>query len=193
MRAQPRQLEGHRGDALDLVGFVDLRIDGALLSVAEVDDLLGLAEIDAAGQLAHDHDVEAVDQLALQRRGVGERGITDRGAQIGEQLEVLAQPQQPGLGPLLVRNAIPFGAADGAEHHRVGLKRASHGRVRDRLAMGIVGRAADEVGLGLDGDAALAVDPSDDALDFGHHLRPDAVARQQQDIENGHGSGSPLC
>ena len=49
-------------DAVDLVGLVDLRIDGALLAVAKIGDLLGLAEIDAAGKLAHDQDVEAVDE-----------------------------------------------------------------------------------------------------------------------------------
>ena len=82
--AFPRKLEGDRGDALDLVGVVDLGIDGALLAAAEIGDRLRLAEIDAAGQLAHDHDVEAVDQLALERGGVGERGIADRGAQVCE-------------------------------------------------------------------------------------------------------------
>ena len=148
--AFPRQLEGDGGDALDLVGLVDLRIDGALLAVPKIGDLLRLAEIDAAGQLAHDHNVEAFDQLALQRGGVGERRIADRGAQIGEQLEVLAQAQQPGLGALVVSHAIPFRAADGAEHDGIGGKRLLHGGVGDRLAMGIIGAAADEVGLGLD-------------------------------------------
>ena len=65
--ALAREIEGDGGDALDLVSVVDLRVDRALLSLAEIDDLLGLAEIDAAGELAHDHDVEAVDQLALER------------------------------------------------------------------------------------------------------------------------------
>ena len=92
--ALAREIEGDAADALDLVGVVDLGVDAALLAVAEIDDLLGLAEIDAAGQLAHDHDVEALDDLALERRGVGERGIADRRAQIGVEREILAQPQQ---------------------------------------------------------------------------------------------------
>ena len=46
------QFEGDARDTLDLVGVVDLGVDGALLAVAEVDNVLGLAEIDAAGQLA---------------------------------------------------------------------------------------------------------------------------------------------
>jgi hypothetical protein len=71
--AGARQLEGDAGDALDLVGVVDLRVDAALLAVAEIDDLLRLAEIDAAGQFAHDQDVEAFDHFRLQRGGVGQR------------------------------------------------------------------------------------------------------------------------
>ena len=105
-----REVEGDRGDALDLVGVVDLRIDGALLAVAEIGDGLRLAEIDAAGQLAHDHDVEAVDPVALERGGVGERGIADRGPEIGEQLKILAQPEQPGLGALVVSARHPISA-----------------------------------------------------------------------------------
>jgi hypothetical protein len=61
------QFEGDGGDALDLVGVVDLRVDAALLAVAEIDDFLRLAEIDAAGQFAHDQDVEAFDDVRLQR------------------------------------------------------------------------------------------------------------------------------
>ena len=57
-----RQLEGHAPDALDLVGVVDLGVDGALLAVAEIGDGLGLAEIDAAGQLAEHAAAGSVSQ-----------------------------------------------------------------------------------------------------------------------------------
>ena len=110
--ALAREVEGDAGDALDLERVVDLGVDGALLAVAEVDDLLRLAEIDAAGQLAHDHDVEPLDDLALQRRGVGERRIADRRTQIGVEREVLAQAQQARLRPRLIGDAGPFRPAD---------------------------------------------------------------------------------
>src|SRR6476469_10291416 len=113
--AKTRKIEGDRSDALDLVGLVDLGIHGALLAVAQILDLLRLTEIDAAGQLAHDHDVETVNLVALERGGVGERRIKDGGAAIGEELEVLTQPQQPGLWALVVSDAVPFGAANRAE------------------------------------------------------------------------------
>jgi hypothetical protein len=61
------QFEGDGGDALDFVGVVDLRVDAALLAVAEIDDFLGLAEIDAAGEFAHDQDVETFDDVLFQR------------------------------------------------------------------------------------------------------------------------------
>ena len=58
--------EGDTRDALDLIGVVDLGIDGALLAVAEIGDGLRLAEIDAAGEFAQDDDVEPLDRLALE-------------------------------------------------------------------------------------------------------------------------------
>ena len=44
-----------------------------------------LAEIDVAGQLAHDQDVEARDHLGLQRGRVGQLRVDLRRAQVGEQ------------------------------------------------------------------------------------------------------------
>ena len=94
MPPRARQLEGDARDALDLVCVVDLRIDGALLAVAEIGDGLRLAEINPARQLAHDQDIEALDHFALERRGIGERRIADRRAQIGEEPKILAQAQK---------------------------------------------------------------------------------------------------
>src|SRR5690606_35567936 len=56
------QVEGDAGDAIDFVGFVDLGVDRAFLPVGQIGDLLGGAEIDAAGQFAHDEDIEAFHQ-----------------------------------------------------------------------------------------------------------------------------------
>ena len=104
-----RELEGDAGDPLDLVGIVDLGVDRALLAVAEVENCLRLAKIDPAGQLAHDHDVEPVDQLALEAGGVGEHRIADRRPKIGEQTQILAQPQERRLGAHLIGQHVHFG------------------------------------------------------------------------------------
>ena len=114
------EVEGDAGDALDLARRVDGGIDGALLAVLQRHDLLGLAEVGAAGQLAQDEDVEALHHLAPQRGGLGQRGIADGGAQVGEQVEVLAQPQQAGLGPDLVGHLVPLRPAHGAEQDGIG-------------------------------------------------------------------------
>jgi hypothetical protein len=47
---------------------------------------------------------------------------------------------------------------------------------RDRLAMRVIGAAADEAAIGLEFGDALGVEPGDDRFDFFHHLRADAVA-----------------
>jgi hypothetical protein len=46
----------------------------------------------AAGQFANDHEIEPIDEFALQRRGIRER------AQIGEEVHILAKPQKTRLG-----------------------------------------------------------------------------------------------
>ena len=181
-----RQLEADARDALDLVGVVDLGIDGALLAVAEIGDGLRLAEIDAAGEFAHDDDVEALDRFALEARGIGERRIDDGGADIGEQAELLAQPQQPRFRPRFVRHLVPFRPADGAENHRVRRVRLRHGRVGDRHLMRVIASAADQPFLGLEiGDARFGVE-AEQPFHLGHDFRADAVAGEKEEIEGAH-------
>ena len=84
-------------DPLDLRARVDARVRGA------VGGARLLAEVDPAGQLAHDQQVGALDQLALERARVVERRQRPHRSQVGEQPESLAQPQQALLGPRLER------------------------------------------------------------------------------------------
>ena len=71
---------------------------------------------------------------------VGQRRIADRGAQVGVQREVLAQPQQARLRAHVIGHAVPLRPADRAEDHRVGGMRLGHGLVGDRHLVGVVGR-----------------------------------------------------
>ena len=48
--------------------------------------------------------------------------------------------------------------------------------------MGVVGRAADEIRLGLDRGDARSVHPGDDALGLGDHFGADTVAGKQQKL-----------
>ena len=153
VRADAGELEGDGRDALDLEAVVDLGVDGALLAVAEVGDRLRLAEVDAAGELADDEDVEALDELALERGEVGEGVEALRRAEVGEELEVLAEAEEAGLGADVVGHLVPLRAADRREEDGVGGLRLLHRRVGDRLAVGVVGAAADELLLDIEGTA----------------------------------------
>jgi hypothetical protein len=89
---------------------------------------------------------------------------------------------------VLVGNGVPLRPADGAEDHGVGGLGLVHRRLGDRDPVRVEGGAADEVGGRLEPPlGALRVEKGDDALDFGHGLHTDAVARQQQQLERGHG------
>ena len=86
------------------------------------------AEVDPAGELAHDEQVGALDQLALERAGVVERRQRADRAQVGVQAERLAQPEQALLGARRVRvGRVPLRAADRGEQDGVG--RAAGGDV----------------------------------------------------------------
>ena len=109
-------LEGGAGDPLDLLGRCTRtgRRRGSSVRVF-------VAEVDAAGELAHDEHVGALDQLALERAGVEQRGDRADGAQVGVEAEALAQAEQPLLGPRRVRvGRVPLRPADGGEQDGVG-------------------------------------------------------------------------
>ncbi len=189
-----REIEGDLGDALDLVRRVDLRVDRALLAVLERDDLLRLAEIDAARELAHDHDVEPFDELALQRRRIRERRIADRGSEVREQPKVLSQAQEARLGADRIRHLVPLGSADGAEDHGV----------RGFMALAIVSSVTGtplasmaapptrSVSVSKLRPLAPLVEEGDHALDLGHRFDADAVAGEKKQLVSGHECGASV-
>ena len=105
-----------------------------------------LAEVDAAGQLAHDQQVGAVDDLALQRAGVVERRQRPHRAQVGVQPEALAQPEQALLGARLGGvGRVPLGPADGGEQDGVGGLAGGQRLVGERGAVRVDRGAAEQV------------------------------------------------
>ncbi len=176
-----------RGDALDLGRGVDLGVDRPLAAAGQVLDAARLAEIDAAGELAQDHDVQPLDQLALERGGVGERREDHCRAQVGEQVELLAERQEATLGLGGEGQRIPFRPADGAEHDGADGLGLLQRRRCQRHAMHVVGGAADQILLDRERDLPPC-QPADDAPDLDHDLGADTVAGEEQDrAEFGHG------
>ena len=72
-----------------------------------------LAEVDAADQLADNHDVDALHDLPLQAARVRQLRQHRRRAQVGECGQPRPQGQQPALRPLPRRQAVPFVPAQG--------------------------------------------------------------------------------
>src|SRR5690606_2001783 len=73
--ARTRQVESHTGNTLNLERVVDLRVDATFLPVAEIDDLLGFTEVNAACQLPNDEYVETFNHLFPQGRRFGQRRV----------------------------------------------------------------------------------------------------------------------
>ena len=84
--------------AADFRLAVQHRVKALPLAVIQRADAARLAEIDVAGQLAQDHDIQAGNQLRLQAGCIGQLGIYQRRAQVGEQPQTLADAQQPLFG-----------------------------------------------------------------------------------------------
>ena len=112
--------------------------------------------------------------------------MADGGPQVGEQAEILAQAQQPGLGPHLVGHVGPLRAADGAEHHGVRGAGPVHVGIADGGAMRVVGAAADEARPRLEARDPGLAEPGQHLLDFGHHLGADAVTREKEETMGRH-------
>ena len=149
-------------------------------------DAARLAEIDAAGQLAHDHEVEALDDLGLQRArhrparrtprpGADWRtGPSPCAAAAGRARAACSNRQLSHFGPPTEPNSTASASSAGfivvvGERHAVLVERG----------------AADQVFLDVEADRALLAHPGDDLAHFVHDLGADAVAWQHQQIAVG--------
>ena len=185
---QARLLEGDPRDARDLVLVVDHRVPAAakptLLAAPP-----RLAEVDAAGQLAHDEQVDALDDLAPQRRGIGEPGDDGRGPQVREEAEILADAQQPLLGAHVDGERVPLRPADRAEQHRPAVAADVDDLVAQRRAVGVDRGAADQLLDELEREALPGRDRLEHAAGLHDHLGADAVSGQQGRCDS---RGAPL-
>ena len=122
--------EGDARDPLDLLDGVGAQVAGHRLGA------LLLAEVDAAGQLAHDQQVGALDPLAAQRRGVVQRGDRPDGPQVRVQAEPLAQARAgPARGAARRGRSCPTSARrrpPAAPRRRRGRRRAPRRSARCR-------------------------------------------------------------
>ena len=177
--AAARELRGDAHDALDLGAPCRCTGRVACVRIARL-----RAEVDAAGQLAHEHQVDALDDLGLERRGVAQRRVhAAPGAGWRTRPSSRAQPQQARLGPHLAPAAT---TTSGRRSRRAAPR-------RPRQASSVVGRQ--RIAVRIDRDAAeggrrrarihgrseRAIACST-AHRLGDDLRADAIAGQHRDL-----------
>src|SRR5690606_10723348 len=176
-------LEGQADDAADLVLVVDEGVEAEALAVADV-AALGMAEVDAAGQLTDEEQVDVLGALGLEGRGVLEAGDHLDGADVREEAEVLAHAEQALLGAHRGAGVVPLGAADGAEEDGVRALEGAQGLLRQRGARLVDGDAADELLVVLEGVAELLGDRVEDLARGADDLGADAVAGEEGDLRS---------
>ena len=143
----------------------------------------GLAKVQAAEQLANEHDVGAANDLFFQRRTIGDAGINDCRTQIGESLERLAQAEQAGFDALLGRKVIVFRRSHSAQQNSIAVQAALDGLCRQRCSKLIDGYAADRA-LGEFELVVIQVrHAAQNAHRFPSDFGTDAVAGQDRDLE----------
>ncbi len=170
-----REAECHARDPLDLR-------DGVAALVARRIGLAhAAAEVDPAGQLAHDQQVDALEQRFLERRGVVQRRLRQDGPQVGEQAERLAQAQDRLLRTHLRGGIRMARRADRAEQHGIGRTGERERRRRQRLLARVHGRGPDRRFDELEVVAEARRDRGERAHGLGRDFRADAVAGQDGD------------
>ncbi len=152
-----------------------------------------LAEVDAAGQFADDHDVGAAQHLRLERRDVEQCGMNRHRPQVGEQVQPFAQSEQSLLGANLRLRIGPLRSADSPEQHCVG--RAARGqRLRRQRGLRFIDRgAANHVLREGEFVAVARRNCLQRAHAFARDFRTDAVAAEDDDrCFDSHVAGSRL-
>ena len=115
LSAPAREVEGDLRDARDLFHAVFFGVIGELAAFA--DPSAALAEVDAADQLAHDHEVDALfGDVFAERAGPRERGEEPGGAQVGIKPQRRADLQKSRLGAQVPGQLFDALVAHGAAH-----------------------------------------------------------------------------
>ena len=170
-----REAPGNASDALDLSHGIGTLVHGAV-RLARL-----AAEIQAAGELAHEQQVHAVEDFGLDGGGIAQRGHDLHGPQVGVDAQLGAQPEQGGLRPDRRRRA-PLRAAYGAQQHAVGLAAQVQGGRRQAVTVQVYGDAP-EGRLGqFEIVPEARCDGAQHAQPLGDDLRPDAITGQDRDM-----------
>ena len=184
------ELEAGAEDAFDLALAVTHGVDG-LAPAGVLPALLGLAEVDSAGELADDDHVDPFEHLALHGAVAEEEGVDAHGADVGEEAEALAQAEDGLLGANGGLGIVPLGAAHGAEKNGAGAGGGLERVVTEGDAVLVDGGAADDGVPVLELVAETALDGVQHLQSFFENLGADAVSGCEEDRVGRHASSVP--
>ena len=179
-------LEGNMGNALDLRAAVAHSVEG-FLRTGEMPVYCGaaaarLAEVNVAGEFTDDQNVESGYQPGLQAGRIDQLLVTDGGAEVGKQAQILAQTQNGLLRAQRTVQRVVFPVAHGTKQHSIGRLGQLERGIGQRVAKCVVGGTADQGGFHLERQVQHV-----QHLDgLGHDFRADAVTGQDCDFERGH-------
>ncbi len=169
--------ESNAQDAANLAFRVVHGIEAETFAIPDF-DAARLAEVDVAGQFAHDENIEAGHHFGFERRGIGKFGIKNRRTQVGEQAEILADAQQAAFGPQLARVIVPLRTTDSAEQHGIGLLGKLLRRRWKRIFRRVDGTAAELRLFHLE----FQIERLEHAHRLGGNFRADAIAGKNANL-----------
>ena len=175
LAAAARGLESDARDAFDFASRIQHGVEAFVLALRIGATSARLAEVDIARQLADDHQIEAGDDFALQRRRISQLRIQHRRTQIREQTEVFADRENALLGTHRARQRVVAWAADCAEQNRIGCFCDSLRRFRIGMLLCVVCDSTQMGGLAFDRDA-FATEDIEDPGRLGDDFRTDTIA-----------------
>ena len=143
--------------------------------------LRGLAEVQAAGELAEDQAVDALEQLRLERRRVDELRLDGDRAQVRVQPEAAAEREQRLLRADRGVRVVPLRPADRAEQHGVGVTARLDVLGPAGRPVRVDRRAADRELLPREAEPEPGTDRFEDVDRPGDDLRAHPVAGDERD------------
>jgi hypothetical protein len=146
-------------------------------------DAARLAEVEAAGELAHHHQIRRPAHLGPQRRGLRQGRVAAYRPQVGEQVHVPPQAEEARLPAHVGGYRLVARAAHGAEQHGVGGEHLFALVRRQQRTVGAEGRHAEGHLAHRAAEAAMVVEPGNDAQGLARHLGTDPVTGQGDELE----------
>ncbi len=153
-----------------------LGVETATLPVGKRFDAARLSEIDAAGQLPNDDEVDPPEHAGLERCRIGQSRIGDNGPQVGVKIVFAAQRQQASGLARRGRNLFCLRAAGRAPKNRIGFVHCFDGVRRQHLAGGEI-RNKPVLRFAQDHrNAALSSEPVENSMRLRRDFGADAFA-----------------